>query len=93
MVLRKNFDTKAQSNKSTRDRTLIKLLKSTGLLVSACGICKRRFLPSDPNELCDRLKLLLQEKHAGITSKTIDEEIVAIVDKFSEYKCLYKKQP
>ena len=26
-----NFDSKAQGNKSTRDRTLIKLLKSPGL--------------------------------------------------------------
>ena len=56
------FDTKAQGNKSIRDRTLIKLLKSTGSMVSASGISKTRFLSSDPNELCDILNLLLQKK-------------------------------
>ena len=32
------FDLKAQVNKSTRDRTLIKLVKSPGLIVSASGV-------------------------------------------------------
>ena len=32
------FDIKAQGNKSTRDRTLIKLLKSPSLLLSASGV-------------------------------------------------------
>ena len=56
------FDTKAVGNKSIRDRTLIKLLNSPGLIVSASGVSKTIFLSSDPNELCDRLKLLLHEK-------------------------------
>ena len=51
-----NFDMKAQGNKSTRDRTLIKLLKSPGLMVSASGVSKTIFLSSDANELCGRLK-------------------------------------
>ena len=88
-----NFDLKASGNKSTRDRTLIKLLKSPGLMVSASGLSKTIFLPSDPNELCDRLKLLLQEKQAGNNSDIINEEIVAIVDKLLEYECICKKQP
>ena len=33
-----NFDLKAPGNKSTRDRTLIKLLKSPGLMISASGV-------------------------------------------------------
>ena len=49
-----NFDLKAQGNKSTRDKTLIKLLKSPGLTVSASGVSKTKFLSSDPDELCDR---------------------------------------
>ena len=57
-----NFDLKAVGKKSTRDKTLIKLLKSPGLIVSASGITKTIFLSSDPDELCNRLKLLLQEK-------------------------------
>ena len=87
-----NFDQKAIGKKSTRDKTLIKLLKSPGLMVSASGISKTIFLSSDPDELCDRLKLLLQEKHAGNISNIINEEIVAIVDKLFEYKCISKKQ-
>ena len=35
------FGTKAQGNKSTGDRTLIKLLKSPGLMVSASGVSKK----------------------------------------------------
>ena len=87
-----NFDSKAQGNKSTRDRTLIKLLKSPGLMVSASGVSKTIFLSSDPNELCDRLKLLLQEKHAGNNSDLFNQDIVATLDKLLEYKCISKKQ-
>ena len=87
-----HFDQNAVGNKSIRDRKLIKLLKSPGLMVSASGISKTIFLSSDPDELCERLKLLLQEKHAGNNSDIIIEEIVVIVDKLLEYKCITKKQ-
>ena len=87
-----HFDRKASGNKSTRDRKVIKLLNSPGLMVSASGISKTIFLSSDPDELCERLKLLLQEKHAGNNSDIIKEEIVVIVDKLLEYKCITKKQ-
>ena len=87
-----NFDQKAVGKKSIRDRTLIKLLNSPGLMVSASGVSKTIFLSSDANELCDRLKLLLQEKNAGNNSDIINDEIVAIVDKLLEYKCISKKQ-
>ena len=86
------FDLKAQGNKPTRDRTLIKLLKSPGLMISASGVSKTIILSSDPDEICNILKLLLQEKHAGNNSDVINEEIIAIVDKLLEYKCLSKKQ-
>ena len=85
-----HFDTKAQGNKSTRDRTLIKLQKSPAIIAS--GVSKTIFLSSDPDELCNRLKLLLQEKQAGNNSDIINNEIVAIVDKLLEYKCISKKQ-
>ena len=87
-----HFDQKAVGNKSTRDKTLIKLLKSPGLMVSASGVSKTIFLLSDPDELCDRLKLLLQEKPPGNNSNIINDEIVAIIDKLLEYKCISKKQ-
>ena len=87
-----HFDLKNVGKKSTRDRTLIDLLKSPGLIVSASGVLKTIFLSSDPNELCERLKLLLQEKYAGNNSDIINEEIVAIIDNLLEYKCINKKQ-
>ena len=87
-----HFDPKASGNKSTRDRKLINLLNSPGITVSASVVSKTMFLSSDHNELCDRLKLLLQEKHAGNNSDKINDEIVIIVDKFLEYKCISKKQ-
>ena len=87
-----HFDPRAVGNKSIRDRKLIKLLSSPGLMISVSGVSKTIFLSSDPNELCDRLKLLLQEKHAGNNSDIINNEIVVIIDKLLEYKCISKKQ-
>ena len=86
-----NFDVKAQSKKSTRDRTLIKLLKSPGLIVSATGVSRTIILSSDHNELCDGINLLLQERQAGNNSDIINKEIVALIDKLLEYKCISKK--
>ena len=88
------FDVNAHGKKSTRNRTLIKLFKSPGLglMVSASGVSKTMFLPSDPNELRDRLKLLLQERQAGNNSDIINEEIFTIVDKPLVYKCISTKQ-
>ena len=85
-----NFDLKAQSNKSTRDRTLTKLNKSPAIMAS--GISKTIFLSSDPDEIFSWLKFLIQEKHAGNNSDIFKDEIVAIVDKLLEYKCISKKQ-
>ena len=57
-----HFDLKAVGNKSIRDRTLIYLLNSPGLRVSASGVSKTLFLSSNSDELFDKLKLFLQEK-------------------------------
>ena len=61
----KYFDLKAQGNESIRDRTLIKLLKSPVLMVSASGVSRIIFLSSDPDKLCNRSKLLLQKRQTG----------------------------
>ena len=84
------YDTKSTDRPSTRHTSIIKTLESPAIMVS--GISKTIILSSDPNELCDRLKLLLQEKHAGNNSDKINDEIVVIVDKLLEYKCISKKQ-
>ena len=87
-----HFDTKALGKKFTRDRSFIKFLKSPGLIVFASGVSKTIFFSSDPDELCDRIKILLQEKHAGNNSDKINDEMVVIIDKLLEYKCITKKQ-
>ena len=88
----RNFDVRYPGKKSTQDRTLIKLLQSPGLMVSASGFSKTKFLSCDPNELCDRLKILLQQKQAGKNSEIFNVEIIAVVDKILQYKCISKKQ-
>ena len=88
MILQKKmfFDETTLGNKSTRDESLIRLLKSSVIVVSVSGVSSshkkksfsnRRFLPFDLSELCDRLKLLLQEKLAGMNSDIINEEFIA----------------
>ena len=48
------------------------------------------FLPLDPNKLCDRLQLILQEKQTGNNSYVYNEEIFAIVDKELEKRHILK---
>ena len=85
-----NYDTKSTGRPSVRHESMIRLLDKPAIIAS--GVSKTIILSSDPNELCERLKLLLQEKHGGKNSNLIDGEIVAIIDKLLEYKCLSKKQ-
>ena len=85
-----NYDIKSIGRPSVRHESMIRLLDKPAIMAS--GISKTIFLSSDTNELCHRLKLLLQEKHGGKNSNLIDEEIVIIVDKLLEYKCISKKQ-
>ena len=50
------------------------------------------FLPSDPDELVDQLKLLYFEKLGGNDSFLLNEQIIAIVDKLLEYECITTNQ-
>ena len=84
------YKLKNKGRPSIRHNSMIRLLNQPPIMAS--GFSKTIFLSSDPNELCDRLKLLLQEKHAGNNSDIINDEIVAIIDKLLEYKCISKKQ-
>ena len=52
----------------------------------------RIFLPETPDKLCDRKKLVRQEKQAGNNSDIFFEEIVAIADKILESKKISTKQ-
>ena len=78
-----NFVIKNIGRKSPKDGSIVELLKSPAIMASGTST---RVLSSDPNELCDRLKLLLQERQAGNISIIINDEIVAIVDKLLKYK-------
>ena len=84
------YDTKSTGRPGVRHTSMIRLLDQPAIM--ATGVSKTIFLSSDPDELCNRLKLLLQEKQAGNNSDIINDEIVAIVDKLLEYKCITKKQ-
>ena len=61
-------------------------------MVSASGVSKTKLLSSDPDEFCNRIKLLLQEKQAGYIFSIINNEIFATVDKLLEYNCMSKKE-
>ena len=83
------FNIKQKRRKTIKSKTLIRKLKSPAKMASGVSTM---FFSSDFNELCDRLKLFLQDIQAGINSKLINEKIVAIIDKLLEYKCISKKQ-
>ena len=50
------------------------------------------FLPSDPDELVDQLKLLYFEKVGGNDSFLINEQTIAIIVKLLEYECITPSQ-
>ena len=89
MSLEEKTKTKTIGRKSNRDRTFGKFLISPAIMASGNST---NFLSSDSIELCDRLKLLLQEKQAGNNSDIFNKETFSIVDKLSEYKCISTKQ-
>ena len=84
------FNIKRKGKESDRDKSSITILKSPAIMAS--GISRTIILSSDPNELCNRSRLLLKEKHAGTNFDLFNDEIVAIVDNLLEYKCISKKQ-
>ena len=73
-----------------RDESLIKNYFNKGSIL-ASGL-RTIFLPDNPNELCDKTNLLLQKKRAGNNSNITKEGIVAIIDKWLEFKCLTPTQ-
>ena len=85
-----NYNVKNTGRPGVRHKSMIRLFDQPDIMASGFG--KTIILSSDPDELCNRLKLLLQEKHAGNNCDIINEESVAIVDKLLEYKFISKKQ-
>ena len=83
-----NFNIKRKGRKSNRDKSFKKLLKSPAIKTSGTSTI---FVPYNPNEICDRLKYLLQEKQASKFLNIFNEKTVAIIDKLLEYKCIFKR--
>ena len=52
------IDIKLKGRTSNRDKSMIKILNSPAIMAS--GISNTIFSPSDPNELCEGLRFLLQ---------------------------------
>ena len=76
------FDEKALGNKNTKKKSPIRLLQSPPIVVCASSLSmSTKFLPSNPNELCDRLKLFLQEQQAAYNFDIIIQEIGVLNDK------------
>ena len=50
------------------------------------------FLPSDPDELVDQLKLLYFEKVGGNDNPMLSDQIIAIADKLLQYQCITTNQ-
>ena len=50
------------------------------------------FLPTDPDELVDQLKLLYFEKVGGNDNPMLSEQIIAIADKLLQYQCITTNQ-
>ena len=50
------------------------------------------FLPSDPDELVDQLKLLYFEKVGGNDNPQLNKQVIAIVDKLLEYESISPSQ-
>ena len=84
------FDIRQKGRKGERDKSMIRLLISPRTLAS--GISNIIFLSSSPNEICDRLMLIIQEKQAGNNSELFNWKNFAIVDKLLEYKCISKEK-
>ena len=64
-----HFNIKTTS-KSTRDKTLIDNYYNKRALV-ASGLQEVIFLSENPNELCDRLSLIIQEKKVEMIQKNL----------------------
>ena len=50
------------------------------------------FLPFDPDELVDQLKLIVLEKVGGNDNPMLSEQIEAIANKLPEYECITTNQ-
>ena len=86
----RKYKLKNKGRPSIRHNSMIRLPNQSP--ITASRFTKTTILSSDPDELCNRLRLLLPEKKAGNNSDIINKESVAIFDKLLEYKYISEKQ-
>ena len=84
-----HFHTHSKANCFRHGNLMKKYFKKRAILASGL---KTLFLSENPKKLCSRLRLLLQEEQAGNNSNITNEEIVAIIYKLLEYKCITPTQ-
>ena len=84
-------------SKLRRDEKLIKHKYSKKFLLASGLVLIRReesaiewlnFLPENPEEICHKLRLMLQEKQSVSNSKGLDDVFFAKSDLLSELKCI-----
>ena len=68
------YKLKNKGRPSIRHNSMIRLLNQSP--ITASGFTKTIILSSNPDELCNRLRLLLQEKHAGNNSDIINKKVL-----------------
>ena len=87
------FDIHARGG-SFRDRNVKENhLNKRTILVSGLKRSQTTFLLSqNPDELCDRLCLMIHEKQTWNNTKRFDKEAVTLFDKLLEYECITTTQ-
>ena len=85
-----HFDIHAKS-KSFRDKNLKKNFYNKRVLLGS-DLQKGIFLSVNPDEICNRLRLIIQEKRAGNDANRFDSGVIPIVDKLLDYKCITRTQ-
>ena len=71
--------------KRLRDKNLIKMHFTKRSLL-ASGL-RTIFLSEKPNEICNRLRLINQDKKLETKQNRFDSGTIALVEKLLEYKC------
>ena len=85
-----HFDLHA-NGKTSRDKNLAKNYYNKRALLASSDQ-EVIFLSDNPNEICDRLHLIIQEKQARNDTTRFDNELVAKIDKILEYKSITSTQ-
>ena len=82
------FVEKVLGNRSTREKSLRKLLKTPAIMASEISTI---ILPEKPNELCDRLKLYYKRYKLAISLIKLTKKLL-LSDKLLENKCISTRQ-